>query len=348
MCLFAIVGGGRIYAANDQMYLRSNLKGGSWTENVEAYKFSKQWDGSQDVYTLTITSEMMSDLSSTDDIWFRLYRESTDYEVCPYVDNGSYTYTFSNGQNETYDISGITDKYKGTTYAFGLDQSAIGANEYKITVYMKYNTPWEYYIKAEIVSMPATVSALGYSTFSCNRALNLNNASAGLSAYKASVSENKVVLTKVTGKVAAGTGLLLAGTTGTIPVVPTAEGTDISGSNLLKASVEATEVAASTSGKYHYFLAGTSAEDIGFYNLAAAATSGAGKAYLETTTELTSAGSGARASWIFQDEEQETDGIQTAKAVTYNDNVYYDLQGRKVAYPTKGLYIINGKKVVVK
>ena len=27
---------------------------------------------------------------------------------------------------------------------------------------------------------------------------------------------------------------------------------------------------------------------------------------------------------------------------------YYDLQGRKVAQPTKGLYIHNGKKVVIK
>ena len=30
-----------------------------------------------------------------------------------------------------------------------------------------------------------------------------------------------------------------------------------------------------------------------------------------------------------------------------NDNVY-DLQGRRVAHPAKGLYIINGKKVVIK
>ena len=27
---------------------------------------------------------------------------------------------------------------------------------------------------------------------------------------------------------------------------------------------------------------------------------------------------------------------------------YYDLQGRRVAQPTKGLYIVNGKKVIIK
>jgi len=31
-----------------------------------------------------------------------------------------------------------------------------------------------------------------------------------------------------------------------------------------------------------------------------------------------------------------------------NQNQYYDLQGRRVAQPTKGIYILNGKKVVVK
>ena len=31
-----------------------------------------------------------------------------------------------------------------------------------------------------------------------------------------------------------------------------------------------------------------------------------------------------------------------------SDNVYYDLQGRRVANPANGLYIVNGKKVVVK
>ena len=38
-------------------------------------------------------------------------------------------------------------------------------------------------------------------------------------------------------------------------------------------------------------------------------------------------------------------GIQTVKAAQI-ENVYFDLQGRRVAQPAKGLYIINGKKVI--
>ena len=48
----------------------------------------------------------------------------------------------------------------------------------------------------------------------------------------------------------------------------------------------------------------------------------------------------------------ETTGIGIINHSTFNVqrstfNVY-DLQGRKVANPTKGLYIVNGKKIVIK
>lgn len=31
-----------------------------------------------------------------------------------------------------------------------------------------------------------------------------------------------------------------------------------------------------------------------------------------------------------------------------SQTIYYDLQGRRVTNPTKGIYIMNGKKVLVK
>ena len=39
--------------------------------------------------------------------------------------------------------------------------------------------------------------------------------------------------------------------------------------------------------------------------------------------------------------------IKNVKVGT-DDNVYYDMQGRRVLYPKKGLYIMNGKKVIIK
>lgn len=41
-------------------------------------------------------------------------------------------------------------------------------------------------------------------------------------------------------------------------------------------------------------------------------------------------------------------GITSVRGSKLTDNVYYDLSGRRVAQPTKGLFIVNGKKVVVK
>ena len=55
--------------------------------------------------------------------------------------------------------------------------------------------------------------------------------------------------------------------------------------------------------------------------------------------------SSARISMSFDDE---TTGINTVHGSNGNADGYYDLQGRKIENPKKGLYINNGKKVVVK
>lgn len=58
------------------------------------------------------------------------------------------------------------------------------------------------------------------------------------------------------------------------------------------------------------------------------------------------ASAGARLYIDFDDDE--TTGITNNKCETTSNNRYFDLQGREVAQPTTGLYIVNGKKVLVK
>ena len=41
-------------------------------------------------------------------------------------------------------------------------------------------------------------------------------------------------------------------------------------------------------------------------------------------------------------------GISEVNTENTQDNVIYDIQGRRVMNPTKGLYIVNGKKMVIK
>lgn len=46
--------------------------------------------------------------------------------------------------------------------------------------------------------------------------------------------------------------------------------------------------------------------------------------------------------------EDNTTAIISIKNGQVDSVTYYDLQGRRVAQPTKGLYIVNGKKVIIK
>ena len=47
------------------------------------------------------------------------------------------------------------------------------------------------------------------------------------------------------------------------------------------------------------------------------------------------------------DETYTVAGINAVNSEEIKDNNYYDLSGRRVMQPTKGLFIVNGKKVVI-
>ncbi|MBQ7510415.1 MAG: hypothetical protein IJT53_05875 [Prevotella sp.] len=183
-------------------------------------------------------------------------------------------------------------------------------------------------------------SVTDYATFSSPYALDFTSAT-GVKAYYASASDGSAVtMTKVTGAVAAGTGLLLQKTEGDISIPTAASGTDLSASNLLKPG---TGAAVKTEGNTHrYVLAGEGAST-SFYELSAsddAVTIPEGKAYLEVVN------AGARLSISFSDGE--ATGIANVKLPNATTEGVYNLNGQRVAYPTKGLYIVNGKKVIKK
>ena len=56
----------------------------------------------------------------------------------------------------------------------------------------------------------------------------------------------------------------------------------------------------------------------------------------------------ASARSIFELDDNETTGVESINRETITNNQFFDLQGRRVAQPTKGLYIVNGKKVIIK
>jgi hypothetical protein len=46
--------------------------------------------------------------------------------------------------------------------------------------------------------------------------------------------------------------------------------------------------------------------------------------------------------------DSQTTAIESVEKVASENGVYYNIAGQRVAQPTKGLYIVNGKKVIIK
>ena len=84
-----------------------------------------------------------------------------------------------------------------------------------------------------------------------------------------------------------------------------------------------------------------------YYTTDATVNVGANKAYINKS-RIVNKGGGAAKAFIDFDELEATgiDAVDTAK--TLKGGKFYDLSGREVANPTRGLYIVNGKKVLIK
>jgi hypothetical protein len=184
-----------------------------------------------------------------------------------------------------------------------------------------------------------TVSAAGLATFASDSKLDFTNVE-NLEAYIAKEVSGAIKLEKV-NKVPAGTGVLLRAlndaTEFKVPVTAAAAD-DVTGNIFVRGNNAA--VATSEGGNYNWILSKKGGV-VGFYQ-ANGNKVAKNRAYLQTST------ASARISLDFDDNE--TTGLSevTNTNLTNNTNEFFDLQGRKVAQPTKGLYIVNGKKVVIK
>lgn len=189
-----------------------------------------------------------------------------------------------------------------------------------------------------------TIGEDGIATFSSSKHLDFSGT--GITPYYASeVATGSVKLTAAT-TTWHWEGYILKGSEGTYTVPVTAEeNASYPSPNYLKQQVGEGTVAASTSTTFHYIFA-KKGSNIGFYKLTADHTLGAKKAYLETTEDIAPV-STARVSLVFDDDT--TTGVELVAMPSQSAATScYDLQGRQVKNPTKGLYIVNGKKVMVK
>nr|WP_155808299.1 hypothetical protein [Xylanibacter brevis] len=182
------------------------------------------------------------------------------------------------------------------------------------------------------------VSAAGFATYVSDFDLDYTSVT-GLKAYKAVVDDQgAITFTKVT-TVPAGEGVLLQGDEDTysVPVVASSVSAWADADN---AFVRGTGAAVATgTGPYNYILNKKNGV-VGFYQ-AAGQTVAKNRAYLQSVTN------NARISLELNDEVVARI-YDLVPAISKGGGSVYDLMGRKVMKPAKGLYIVNGKKVIVK
>ncbi len=181
------------------------------------------------------------------------------------------------------------------------------------------------------LSKSVTITSAGYATYCSDAAMNFDGVV--IKAYTATDNGSSVRLTEITsGQVPANTPVVLykdGGTTANVPVIASA---DAVGSNDLRVSTGENPTNA-------YVLANVNGT-VGFYLWDSSVTLNAGKVYLQANSST-----GNARQFLPFGETTAIENVNVSK--TLNGEVY-DLQGRRVVKPQKGLYIVNGRKVVVK
>ena len=182
---------------------------------------------------------------------------------------------------------------------------------------------------------PVAIPASGFATLFCAGPLDFSGTSVKAYVVKDNdASDGYVTLTQVS-KVPAETGLVLEGSAGTVNI-PLFDGTgaaDVTGNKMAGSATTTTTVAAN---------AGYILKDGAFHPSSGANALPAGKAYLNIAVPTNNAPA------LKLDFGGAT-GINTVQSSEFMVNgEFYNLAGQRVAQPTKGLYIVNGKKVIIK
>ena len=242
------------------------------------------------------------------------------------VINGEVTAT---NKDEIYEVSKEVDR-PGAFFVGGVESG------YKI-----------YAVRFVPKTEEVTIGTTGYATYSNNNTCALS-LPYGLTAYRARAGDDgqSVKLTKVS-QMRPTSGYVLKGTSGATytltAVVDNGNSSDGPGEMKRAATYSSKNIPATDGDKYNYILGadGTTAK---FFEPDGNSKLALTKAFLQTKTAL-SATSARGFDLIIEDE---TTGIMQVTRTKYGSEEYYNLNGQRVAQPTKGLYIVNGKKVILK
>ena len=200
-----------------------------------------------------------------------------------------------------------------------------------------------YYIHA-YTNQSVSIGSTGWATLYTPCALDFSGT--GLTAYTATCDGSTVTLTEVTN-VPAGTGVILKGTPSTNYDIPVTGSSSTAKGDLTGAFLTATAYDAYSATDPAYTIYALTPVNKGAtvqFNPVTSGSIAAGKAFLK----IESAEEARSLSVVFADETTGISATLNDKGQMINDKFIYNLQGQRVAKTTKGLYIVNGKKIIMK
>lgn len=182
-----------------------------------------------------------------------------------------------------------------------------------------------------------TFGAAGYLTWVATADIDFSQTD-GVTAYQITgATAEKVTAEEVAG-VPQGAAVLLKGN-GTVTLKRTTGVAPLAGSKMLACTDASVTGMTGSETSTDIYVLGNGGSGLGFYMLRN--TLQAGKGYLR----INGAAGGAKPSFVGF---EETTGICATAADADGDGAYYTLQGIRVTKPQRGVYIRNGRKVIVK
>lgn len=174
----------------------------------------------------------------------------------------------------------------------------------------------------------------------------------GAQAYIITAVTNTTVTANRITVMNAGEGYFIKGESASTnyAVACTTTDADATTGNKVVACLVATTIDGSTPNTNSKFILGTNTanNEAGLFLVDSEITIPAGKAYLDAGEVIVNPSRSLNLNF----DDNETTGINAIDVentrTEVKDNVYYNLNGQRVANPSKGLFIVNGKKVIIK